>query len=169
MKKLVQLGNFKLGPAKTIKGLDASIISLEDRQLGNYPIHAVVYLTGGDTASNLYTAGGRLVAGDFDELDLAPNVVIEAETPKKIDPAAIDIQAMDDLYDELLAARKWPAYNSAHEAFAILHEEFDELKAHVWMNQKKRDLKGMRKEALQVAAVALRFVIEVCNEEKGRK
>lgn len=67
------------------------------------------------------------------------------------------------------AVRNWPPYNSAHEGFAVLMEEVDELKAHVWTNQKRRDIDAMRKEALQVAAVALRFAFDVCNEETGRK
>lgn len=71
--------------------------------------------------------------------------------------------------EALRASQNWPPFNSAHEGFAILLEEVDELKAHVWTNQKRRDLEAMRKEALQVAAMALRFAEEVCSEEKGRK
>lgn len=63
----------------------------------------------------------------------------------------------------------WPPMNSAHEAYAVLLEEVDELKAHVWMNQKRRDLGAMQKEAIQVAAMAVRFVLDVCNEERGRR
>ena len=78
--------------------------------------------------------------------------------------------AVNDAVDEALRAQTlWPAFHNAHEGFAVLHEEFDELKAWVWTNQKKRDLKAMRKEAIQVAAVALRFASEVCDEERGRK
>lgn len=66
------------------------------------------------------------------------------------------------------ARSKWPPFNSAHEGFAILLEEVDELKAHVWTNQKRRDLPAMRQEAIQVAAMALRFAAEVCSEERGR-
>lgn len=67
------------------------------------------------------------------------------------------------------AMQNWPTFNSAHEGFAVLNEEFDELKAHVWTNQKKRNIDEMKKEAIQVAAMAMRFAIEVCNEERGRK
>lgn len=67
------------------------------------------------------------------------------------------------------ATTNWGPFNSAHEGFAVLNEEFDELKEHVWMNQRKRDLEKMRKEAVQVAAVAIRFAAEVCDEERGRR
>lgn len=71
--------------------------------------------------------------------------------------------------DELLKAKaKWPPFHSAHEGYAVLLEEVDELKAHVWTRQDKRDLPAMRKEAIQVAAMALRFASEVCDEVKGR-
>jgi hypothetical protein len=67
------------------------------------------------------------------------------------------------------ATLNWPSFRSAHEGFAILLEEVDELKAHVWTNQKKRDLVAMRKEARQVAAMAIRFMMEVCDEHGGRQ
>lgn len=67
------------------------------------------------------------------------------------------------------ATELWPCHNSAHEGYAVLLEEVDELKAHVWTNQKRRDLVAMRKEAIQVAAMAMRFVLDVCNDERGRK
>ena len=65
--------------------------------------------------------------------------------------------------------RNWEAYNSAHEAFGVLLEEVDELKAHVWTKQKNRDLDAMRRECFDVAAVAIRFAFDICNEERGRK
>ena len=66
------------------------------------------------------------------------------------------------------ASIKWPAFNSAHEGYGVLLEEVDELKAHVWTNQKKRDLVEMRKEAIQVAAMAMRFVNDICDSGRGR-
>ena len=67
------------------------------------------------------------------------------------------------------ATHLWGPHNSAHEGFAVILEEMDELKVHVWTNQKKRDIVAMRKEAIQVAAMAVRFVLDVCNEERGRR
>ena len=58
---------------------------------------------------------------------------------------------------------------SPHEGYAVLLEEVDELKTHVFMKQKNRELAEMRKEAIQVAAMALRFVVDVCTEDRGRR
>lgn len=80
--------------------------------------------------------------------------------------------ATNEVRDECNRARitlGFPRANSAHEQFAVLMEEVDELKAHVWMNQKRRDLVAMRKEAIQVAAMAVCFAAEVCDEERGRR
>lgn len=70
---------------------------------------------------------------------------------------------------ELRRALSWPAMNSAHEGYGVLLEEVDELWDWVKTKQKNRDLKAMRTEALQIAAMAIRFAVEVCNEETGRK
>ncbi len=78
--------------------------------------------------------------------------------------------ALHEVRCELFVAlRAWPAHNSAHESYAVLLEEVQELWAHVKMKQHKRCLTDMRMEALQVAAMALRFAIEVCGEERGRR
>ena len=81
-----------------------------------------------------------------------------------------EVEALNLILKEYTQARaNWPQFNSAHEGFAVLLEEVDELKAHVWAKQKNRDLAAMRKEAIQVAAMAMRFAVEVCDETNGRK
>ncbi len=79
------------------------------------------------------------------------------------------LDTLADIRLELESAAKWPAMNSAHEGYAVILEELDELWEHVKTNQKRRDLVAMRKEALQVAATAIRFVQDVCDDGRGRK
>lgn len=55
------------------------------------------------------------------------------------------------------------ALHSAHEGYAVILEELDELKVEVWKRREARDLAEMRKETVQVAAMALRFALEVCG------
>ena len=84
-----------------------------------------------------------------------------------------DLLLLDALYDAELEAKTsmdmWAPCNSAHEGYAVLLEEVDELWAHIKVKQGKRDVKAMRKEAVQVAAMALRFVVEVCDIQEGKK
>lgn len=77
--------------------------------------------------------------------------------------------ALSDTVTELEGAMAHhPTFNSAHEGFAVLLEEVDELKEHVWKKQGSRDITAMRKEAVQVAAMALRFIADICHDERGQ-
>jgi hypothetical protein len=53
---------------------------------------------------------------------------------------------------------------SAHEGYAIILEELDELKAEIW--KKNKDPYKMQEEAIQIAAMAMRFVIDICFENR---
>ncbi len=57
-----------------------------------------------------------------------------------------------------IKARYSKDYNSRHEGYAILKEEVDELWDEIKRNGSKRDLQS---EAVQVAAVAIRFIQEL--------
>ena len=58
--------------------------------------------------------------------------------------------------DELIKAnKKFPMFNSAHEGFAVLKEEVDEL----WDDVKKNRIALANDEAIQVAAMAVKFII----------
>jgi hypothetical protein len=62
------------------------------------------------------------------------------------------------------------AFHSAHEGLAVIHEEFDELKAEVWKKARDRDPDALIKEAKQVGAMAMRFLVDVALplKEAGR-
>jgi hypothetical protein len=68
------------------------------------------------------------------------------------------------VFDELKKATgKYGPFNSGHEGWAVIKEELDEL----WEEVRRypaADSKAMRKEAIQVAAMAIRFMIDVCRE-----
>jgi hypothetical protein len=61
--------------------------------------------------------------------------------------------------DELRnAISQHPPMNSAHEGYAVLLEELDELKQEVWKKPAMRSKVRMAEEAIQIAAMAIRFV-----------
>lgn len=81
----------------------------------------------------------------------------------------IVIEAINEVVDELkVATAANGPFASAHEGLAIIMEEFDELKEEVWKNWNKpasaggRDPARMRAEAKQLAAMALRFMVDLC-------
>lgn len=69
-----------------------------------------------------------------------------------------------DIQAELVWARDhYYSFASAHEGWAILREEVDELWDEVKKKPSQRSIELMRKEAIQIAAMAIRFVEDVCN------
>jgi hypothetical protein len=67
------------------------------------------------------------------------------------------------------AEAAWPQLNSAHEAYGVILEELDEVWEHVKTKQSKRDLPAMRKELIQTAAMAIRFIRDVIDGGRGRR
>jgi hypothetical protein len=55
------------------------------------------------------------------------------------------------------ARKKFAPMRGAHEGYAVLLEEVDEM----WDAVKKNDIEHAKREALQVAAMALAFILEV--------
>lgn len=101
-------------------------------------------------------------------------VSLQATTPRADEEhdrtqAALRLALREVAVEARSAMAAWGPFNSAHEGFAVLLEEVDELKAHVWTNQRRRELGKMKHEAKQVAAMGLRFMIDVCDEERGRR
>lgn len=86
----------------------------------------------------------------------------------------IDTAWEDTSYEVFLeyqrAREKFDPLNSAHEGYAVLLEEVDELVDELyghmdklWSEVKKDELVKARAEAVQVVAMAMAFIIEVCD------
>ncbi len=71
--------------------------------------------------------------------------------------------AVDLAIAELVKAQdKYPAFHSNHEGYAVIREEVDELWDEVKKSKPFESNERLRKEAVQVAAMALRFLIDRC-------
>lgn len=71
-------------------------------------------------------------------------------------------QALDAVAAEYAKARrKHPRMHSGHEGYAVIAEELDELWDHVKGDTATGPL--AKKEACQVAAMAVAFMLEVCE------
>lgn len=58
------------------------------------------------------------------------------------------------------AISKYEPFNSAHEGLAIIREEYKELEQEVFKKQSEYDMGKMNKEALQLATMAIRFIVD---------
>ena len=83
---------------------------------------------------------------------------------------------IQDLQKEVLeefirATGKFSKFASGHEGIAVIEEEFMELRDEVFWGFKRTTDAAMinartRKEAIQLSAMALRFVWDICGEKK---
>ena len=86
------------------------------------------------------------------------------------EPNASRLAMADEVMREVRAEldrafAKFPRLSSSsHEAYAVLLEEVDEL----WDDVRANDESGQRKEAVQVAAMAVRFIVDLF-EAKGHR
>ena len=70
--------------------------------------------------------------------------------------------AMQDVSAEVIHARSlYPPFHSAHEGLAVVEEEFLELREEVFKNPKTRERQKMYTEAMQLAAMAVRFMLDI--------
>ena len=61
------------------------------------------------------------------------------------------------------ATNMYGPFASPHEGYAIIKEELDELWAEVMKKPAIRSKERMREEAIQIAAMAIRFVEDICR------
>lgn len=78
-------------------------------------------------------------------------------------------EVLDEVAEETgRAETKHAPMNSAHEGWAVILEEVEELKAEVFKGgSTPRDPVAMRKEAIEVAAMAVRFIRDVCDRRRA--
>ena len=70
--------------------------------------------------------------------------------------------ATEEIRLELLqASKKFGAFSSPHEGLAVILEEYEELKAEVFKKSEERDIEKLHKEAKHVAAMGLRFMVDL--------
>lgn len=75
-------------------------------------------------------------------------------------------QLAEELDDALhKAITKHTPFNNAHEGYAVILEELDELwdEVRAWQPDSHRTVE-MRKEAIHVAVMAIRFIKDVCDK-----
>lgn len=74
-----------------------------------------------------------------------------------------------DVVDELeFATSKFGPFHSAHEGYGVILEELDELWDEIKAKQGERSIEKMRAEAVQVAAMAMRFMMDICDANRGQ-
>ena len=62
------------------------------------------------------------------------------------------------------ANEKFPLFNSPHEGYAVLLEEVDELWDEIKGDKAPLAKVRQKEEAIQVAAMALKFLISCCSD-----
>ena len=82
-----------------------------------------------------------------------------------IEDRMTDISA--EVVDELIkAVSMFPPMAREYEGYAVILEELDELWTEIKANKVPGVKQRMRKEAIQVAAMAMRFVLDVCDSPR---
>lgn len=78
-----------------------------------------------------------------------------------------EAKIVSDVLEELQRAMsKKPLFTCAHHGYAIILEEIDELWDEVKKKRSERDIKNMRSEAIQVAAMAIKFIMSMDSDWK---
>jgi len=80
------------------------------------------------------------------------------KTKDLMDWRLLDALQLDVSSELLRATKKFGAFNSAHEGYAVLLEEVEELWEEI--KKKPRSQYKMKTESIQIAAMALRLILD---------
>lgn len=81
-----------------------------------------------------------------------------------------DTDTLNDVKLELARARsRHGSFASAHEGHSVILEEFHELEQWVFKKREHRDLDAMRHEAVQLAAMAMKFASDIAPARYGEE
>ena len=69
------------------------------------------------------------------------------------------LRLISEEYDR--AIDKFPKFHNAHEGWGVIREEYLELEDEIRKKQEDYDLNQMRKEAIQLGAMVVRFLIDL--------
>lgn len=107
-------------------------------------------------------AAGTLRAATDEEMAGMSNTLARL-LAERTTPSARVSHALNETYVELQNAVKlFGPFNSAHEAYGVIMEEVRELEIEIFKNQRSRNMSAMRTEACQVAAMAMRLMVDLC-------
>lgn len=87
-------------------------------------------------------------------------IQVKVEAPNALAAHEVDA-AMEILQEYRTASAAHGEFNSAHEGYAVILEELDELWEEV--REKKQSIERMRREAVQIGAMAMRFIVDVAS------
>jgi hypothetical protein len=118
---------------------------------------------------------GYCLAHDYIGTDIVLNLLkvdrspLTKDSSKRFAAFSNNSPVMTEIGNEVLVAEEqYAPLNSAHEAYGVLTEEYRELEEHIFMKESKRDVPAMRKEAVQLAAMAIRFIRDICDGRNGK-
>ena len=80
----------------------------------------------------------------------------------------VDIAAAEVVAELRRAMSLFGAFKNGHEGWAVIREEVDELWDEVKNNKRPDHVARQRKEAIQIAAMALRYVVDLGCVESTR-
>lgn len=88
---------------------------------------------------------------------------VEKVKPQTVDPDIRRVLALVGQELQRVRAMGKAPFHSAHEGYAVLWEEADELWDEVRVHSSVRSRERMQEEAVQVAAMAVKFILDVCR------